>query len=517
MKRYFTILFVALLSTGVVLAQNLSHSILGAKISVQDFEYNAESVTLNLIFDIEDLQIGSTQSVVFLPHIYKGEQQLELPTVVIRSRGGAKAYNRSKALNNTKSMAVYDQLIGTPYTEVNYYGSFDKTQLVEYSLTIPYETWMVDSHVVIDCKSYGCCNAEYTGMLVPEGNKLLIDMPAVEDYEIVPYVQFIKPAKVAVKRRDVQYSSALIFKVNSTVIDPDLSNNQQELNSIDAMMQSVLSDKDYTITGVEIIGYASPEGTLATNMRLSEGRAKALEVLMKQKYSMINPRLYSVAFGGENWDKLAELVEDGDLQDKDQVLSIIRNIPIENGREKALMDLNGGVPYKYLLKNVFPSTRLVVVDVEYNIADYDLDRIKELIYAKPQNLSLEEMYRLSEVYSVEDKTFEDIFMTAVKLYPDDEVALHNALVTEIRLGKAHEAADLVAKLDHNTNSQEIANTLGVYYMLTGDYEQSKTMLLKAESLGSDMADSNLEELAAKEKNLVEVAEYEKLKAEIYGN
>ncbi len=518
MKRYITILLAVVSLSGSALAQSSAQSVLGTKVEVKSLEYQSDSVLLNLEFNLEDLEIGSQQSVVFAPKLFKGESELELPTVVVKSRGGARSYRRAVALGNKTALEEYDNLYGTPYKVIEYYGSGKNEKTVQYSMTLPYETWMVDSELSISCSKYGCCNIADSGMLAPQNNALAIEIPEVnvEGYDAIAQVELIKPEKVAVKRRDIAYSSALTFVVNSTRIDPNLANNQAELNSIDEMMQSVLSDSDYTITKVNITGFASPEGSLESNMKLSEGRAKALEELMKRKYRTIASGLYSVKFGGENWTRLAELVEEMEIADKQEILRIIRDIPIEKGREKALMDLNGGQPYRYLLKNVFPATRLVVVDVEYNIDAYDIERIKELISSKPQNLSLEEMYRLSEMYEVGDTEFESIFLTAASVYPEDYVALHNALVVEIRLGAMDRASELVGGIDHNTDSGEINNTLGVYYMMSGDYTKASELLSRAEQQGSSRAAANLKILETRIDIERKQEENEKLKAKIYG-
>ncbi len=511
MKRYITIIVaVAALHTAAV-AQNQ----LGVNIDVWEFDYQADSVKVNLEFDLEHLNIGLNESVVFAPNITNGEKSIELPTLVVRRRGGARSYDRAVTLDNAKSIETYDEWYGTPDQIIDYYGS-DKEQVVQYTQSIPYQTWMVGSEIYVACSTCGCCSAKDQGELTPSNNTLLIDTPSVDCYNIEPQVELIKPEKVAIKRRDIAYSSALIFKVNSTYIDPNLERNQTELSSIDEMMQSVISDSDYTITKVNIIGYASPEGSTESNMRLSQGRAGALETLMKRKYKTINPKLYSVAFGGENWGKLYELVEQSEITERDQVLDLIKNVSIEDGREAKLVALNGGATYKYLLKNIFPATRLVVVDVEYNVDAYDLERIGELIDTKPQNLSLEEMYRLSETYNVDDPEFEKIFLTAVNIYPDDEVAQNNALVTEIRQGNTEAIERLALQVDIDTQTAELANSLGVYYMLTGDYTSAETMLLRAEELGCSRAEYNLEQLNSKLENMRQIEESEAFRRKIYG-
>lgn len=515
MKRYITILIAAISLSTMATAQNGSNSIVGARVDVKSFVYEQDSVTIDLEYNFDQLEIGVNESAIFSPNIFKGENSLTLPSVVARRRGGARSQSRAEVLGNKKSVEKYDNLYGEPYQVVEYYGS-EKITKVPYSVTIPYESWMVDSKLYVDCSTYGCCSISDQGALQPKDNQLFVAVPEIEQYEIKTQVELIKPEKVAVKRRDIQYSSALVFRVNSTYIDPNLEGNRSELASIDEMMQSVISDEDYTVTKVNIIGYASPEGSLAANMRLSEGRATSLEVLLKQKYRTINPRLYSVLFGGENWEKLHEIVSDSHISHKAEILNLIDNVPIEEGRETKLMALNGGETYRYLLKNIFPLTRLVVIDVEYNIDAYDLDRIGELIDTKPQNLSLEEMYRLSENYAVHDKEFENIFLTAARIYPDDEVALNNALVTGIRRGDISRIGHLAERVDKQTELAELANSLGVYYMLAEEYQTAEKMLQRAVDLGSRRAQGNMEQLKAKLENIEQIEANEALKAKIYG-
>lgn len=512
MKRYIILIVAIAALSASATAQNR----LGAEVEVQEFEYQADSVKINIEFNLENLRVDANKSAVFAPTIFKGDDKLELPTLVVRRRGGARSYDRAITLDNTKSIESYDDWYGTPYQIIEHYGT-EKQERVQYSLSIPYQKWMVESQLYVGCSTCGCCSTDDNGVLTPEDNTLLIDIPIVESYHVSPLVELIKPEKVAIKRRDVAYMSTLIFKVNSTYIDPNLEGNRTELESIDEMMQSVISDSDYTITKVNITGFASPEGSYESNMELSKGRAAALERLIESKYKrVIKPELYSVSYGGENWDKLYELVSSSDIADRDAVLDIIKNTTVEEGRETKLMRYNGGATYKHLLKHLFPATRLVVVDVEFNIDAYDMDRIIELIDTKPQNLSLEEMYRLSESYNVDDAEFEKVFLTAAKIYPDDEVAQNNALATEIRQGNITAVSQVAERVDRDTQVAELANSLGAYLMLSGDYDSAKIMLERAIQLGSIRAEENMAQLTNKVENLNQIKVSEDFRLKIYG-
>ncbi len=514
MKRYFTTLLAVLASCSIATAQDKAQEIMGATVDIQRFEYQDDSVKMDIRYNLENLDISSSQSIIFSPKLFTEQKTIALPTLVVKRRGAERSYKRAMALGNKKSTDTYQRIYGTPDQVIEFFGS-EKPSEAFSSITIPYEPWMKESNIYFDYTTYGCCN-EREDMLIPDNNSLAINYPEVMFYDYVPQVALQKPEKVAVKRKNIEYSSALIFRVNSVYIDPNLGSNKAEIESIDTMMQSVISDSDYTITKVNIAGFASPEGTLASNMRLSKGRAAALEYLMKQKYRMIKPNLYNVEFGGENWGKLSEIVKAGDFSWRDEVLDIIDSYTIEEGREAKLMTLQGGAPYKYLLHNVFPDTRLVVINVEFNIDAYDIVRISELIDTKPENLSLEEMYRLSENYTIEDAMFEKIFMTAIEQYPGDAVAQNNALAMEIQRGDISSLEKIAASVDKSTTSAELANSLAAYYHLAGEYDLAKQMYTRAIELGSDKAKENMKGLEGELKAIKMLEESKAFQAKIDG-
>lgn len=68
-----------------------------------------------------------------------------------------------------------------------------------------------------------------------------------------------------------------------------------------------------------------------------------------------------------------------DFEYKDEALNIINDIPVEKGREAKLMQLRGGVPYRYMLKYIFPSLRVAICKVNYEIKNFNLDEAKEII------------------------------------------------------------------------------------------------------------------------------------------
>lgn len=49
------------------------------------------------------------------------------------------------------------------------------------------------------------------------------------------------------------------------------------------------------------------------------------------------------------------------------------------------MQLHGGTPYGYLLKYIFPSLRVAICKVNYEVRDFSVEEAKEIIKTRPQN------------------------------------------------------------------------------------------------------------------------------------
>ncbi len=202
----------------------------------------------------------------------------------------------------------------------------------------------------------------------------------------------------------------------------------------------------------------------------------------------------------ENWDGLEKALETIELEYKDEVLDIIRNIPIEKGRETKLMQLHGGTPYRYLLKYIFPSLRVAICKVNYEVRDFSVEEAKEIIKTRPQNLSLNEMFLVANTYPTGSQEFIDVFETAVRMYPQSEIANINAATAALSRNELVSAERYLGMVNSNKNLPEYNNAMGILMLMKGDYESSKKYLKFAEQSGLDAARGNLEELVRKKAN-----------------
>lgn len=498
MKRniQFIVLVLAALclNTEEAFAQNRSYS---GDIGIEPvrLEQSGDFLYIDMNFILKDVKVRTAHGVDFIPQLVAPANTYNLPKVSVKGKDEYLAYERRLSLMSAKEKRKYV----TPYLVKKSNKRTNDT--IRYRYVLPYESWMADAKLNVQRDECGC--GESTLMSVQP----VIDQVTLErilsPYIVNPHFAYVEPKVEVVKSREIQAECFLDFEVNKINIRPEYMNNPRELAKIRVMIDDLKLDPSIKVNRLDIIGYASPEGTLATNKRLSEGRAMALRDYLASRYDF--PRnQYHIIFGGENWDGLIDALETLDMDYKNEMLDIIQDIPIEKGRETKLMQLRGGVPYRYLLKNVFPSLRVAICKVNYDIKNFNVDEAKEVIKRRPQNLSLNEMFLVANTYPKGSQEFIDVFETAVRMYPDSEIANMNAATAALSRNDLISAERYLKKMESQEYWPEYNNAMGILTLLKGDYELAEEYLNKARELGLDVATDNLEELAKKKANMNEI-------------
>lgn len=498
MKRniQFIVLVLAALclNTEEAFAQNRSYS---GDIGIEPvrLEQSGDFLYIDMNFILKDVKVRTAHGVDFIPQLVAPANTYNLPKVSVKGKDEYLAYERRLSLMSPKEKRKHV----APYLVKKSNKRTNDT--IRYRYVLPYESWMADAKLNVQRDECGC--GESTLMSVQP----VIDQVTLErilsPYIVNPHFAYVEPKVEVVKSREIQAECFLDFEVNKINIRPKYMNNPRELAKIRVMIDDLKLDPSIKVNRLDIIGYASPEGTLATNKRLSEGRAMALRDYLASRYDF--PRnQYHIIFGGENWDGLIDALETLDMDYKNEVLDIIQDIPIEKGRETKLMQLRGGVPYRYLLKNVFPSLRVAICKVNYDIKNFNVDEAKEVIKRRPQNLSLNEMFLVANTYPKGSQEFIDVFETAVRMYPDSEIANMNAATAALSRNDLISAERYLKKMESQEYWPEYNNAMGILTLLKGDYELAEEYLNKARELGLDVATDNLEELAKKKANMNEI-------------
>ncbi len=268
------------------------------------------------------------------------------------------------------------------------------------------------------------------------------------------------------KTRELRGRAFVDFPVNRTEINPDYRNNHVELAKIRASIDSVRNDRDVTITALSIKGFASPEGSWNNNVRLAKGRTEALKTYVETLYHF-EPGFITTSYEPEDWDGLREWVEKSNIENRDGILSIINSSLAPDPRDAKIRSTYPK-QYAFLLANVYPALRHSDYKIDYTIRSYsDPKEIIEVLYTRPQNLSLQEFFTAASTLEPGSQTYNDLFETAVRLYPDSEVANLNAASSAIQRGDYEGAARY---LDKAGEAPEAIYNRGIISARQGDYE-----------------------------------------------
>ncbi len=288
-------------------------------------------------------------------------------------------------------------------------------------------------------------------------------------------VSYITPEAEPIKRRNESGSAYIDYAAGKSVIDPLFGNNSAELEKIYTTLRSIHQNPDATITGITITGYASPEGTYATNMAVSEKRAAALKKQVMAVAGLPAP-LFSSKGVGEDWAMLDTLVARSGMAEKYGILEIIRGTDIFDGREKMLMELSGGVPYRRMKAEMFPLLRRCEYRLDYTVLPFTIEKGKEVMKVNPYLLSLNEMFLIARSYPAGSAGFSETFEVAARIFPQSDIANLNAAACALERKDPASALGFLSKVSPRGQTDAYHNNMGIYYGLLGQWDNAKSEL-----------------------------------------
>jgi hypothetical protein len=425
---------------------------------------NGEYMAVTMDLDLKDIKVRNDRALVLTPVISNGDSLVSLQSVGIYSHNRWYYYQR-----NGETMI-------TGADEISCIES-QKPETVAYESVVPYKEWMNGSRLELICGEYGCCR------------KLIesTTSDALASYEEkAPYIPgfiYVRPQAEPRKTRFINGTAYIGFPVNETVIYPGFQDNLNELGKIRATIDSVRNDSDVTINAMSIKGFASPESPYANNQRLAKGRTQAVKKYVDDLYSFA-PDFISVSSEPEDWEGLRSFVDASSLPNRKAILEIIDSDREPDNKEWKIKS-EYKEDYRYMLDHFYPYLRHSDYVIEYTIRSYsDPAEIGRIMKKRPQNLSLNEFHVYAQTLEPGSPEFIEVFETAVRMYPEDEIANLNAANTAMARG---DMINAVRYLDKAGTSPEAIYAIGVCAFLTGNLADVREMMEKALDLGIEEA------------------------------
>ena len=277
-----------------------------------------------------------------------------------------------------------------------------------------------------------------------------------------PVLQLQAVVAEAPKIRHLDKRAYIDFPVNRIELRADYRRNPEQLDSIITTIKALQADKNLQVMGINIHGFASPEGSYKHNEYLAKNRAITLRDYVRKMVDLPDS-IFTVSSTAEDWDGLCEYIKASTLEKKEQLLAIAQNTKLDPDARDAELKQQYPAQYRNLLTNCYPALRHSDYHITYKVKPFDVEEVREIMKTKPQLLSLNELYMVAQTYEVGSKEFNEVMELAVRMYPMDETANLNAAIIRLNNGDTEAAKPY---LDRAGDSKEADAARKAYEVMT---------------------------------------------------
>lgn len=270
-------------------------------------------------------------------------------------------------------------------------------------------------------------------------------------------------------------TATIYFLVNQS----NIRNTEKSDEDIRAL--KTFAKNGYKTHSIEIISYASPEGSVNMNDNVSDNRMKSTLNYTKRLLKSLkvdgakNSDLYTETSVGEDWKGFESIVQQSNIKDKKRINKIVNSIADVEIREQQIRDL--AEIYSAIEDNVLPQLRKATVIIKSYQPKRTDEEIATLSTNAPEELDLKELLFSATLTS--DETIQTaIYNKAVELH-NDWRGYNNIACLYLAKGNFSEAATYLEKAEElgGINSDILTNK--------GIIAARKGQLSKAQKLFND--------------------------------
>ena len=269
-----------------------------------------------------------------------------------------------------------------------------------------------------------------------------------------------------------EVEAQILYLINSA----NVRSNQLTSESIKEYkdgVKDVMNDSRRTITGTDIIAYASPDGPQRRNDQLSAEREKSAKNAFKQVSKKLETGSVETQSIGEDWAGFQELVNNSNIEDKDLILRVLSMYSDPDVREREIKNMSS--VYGTLAKDVLPELRRArfVTNVEFQ--NYTPEELLSLVEDNIDVLDEEALLR-SAVLTSDDAAKLEIYRHAINKYDSDRAKFNTACIY-MDQGK-EEKAEAVLKKISDKDMEGVNNLRGVLALRDGDLKKAAEFFAK---------------------------------------
>ncbi len=310
--------------------------------------------------------------------------------------------------------------------------------------------------------------------------KKSINLPTkkVADGANTTYMLVKRDGFVAFKKdnyQDVLVSTAegqIKYRVNSA----EVRNSEIKGASVKeflAALDAANANERATVKSTEIVAYASPEGAIKLNDKLSDNRSKSASKAWNKITKGHNAQDPTVKSIGEDWEGFQQLVNESNIEDKDLILRVLSMYSDPAVRENEIRNMSK--VFTALKGEILPELRRARLIANVETINYTSEELLDLINSNETVLDEEALLRVATLVK-DNAQKEKIYDKAYERFGSQR-AKYNLAALYLSEGKDAKAESVLRELD--ANDADVINAKGVVALRKNDFATAEQCFRKA--------------------------------------
>ncbi len=267
-----------------------------------------------------------------------------------------------------------------------------------------------------------------------------------------------------------QKMADILYNINRADIRP-AELKAADIQALKDYIGLAMQNERVEVKAVTNSSYASPDGPLTLNEKLSEQRGKAAEKYLQKEYKAMPEltQLFTTQTTAEDWEGFKALVQESSLADKELILRVLSMYQDPVVREQEIKNMSAA--YEALAEEILPQLRRSKLTVDVNLIGLSDEEILNAIKTDPSVLSLEQMLYAATL-TQDPAEMLKYYQLAAEKEPKCYRAWNNIGWALLHLGKTDEAITALEKAKALKNDDTVKNNLGFAALLKGDIKAS---------------------------------------------
>lgn len=286
-----------------------------------------------------------------------------------------------------------------------------------------------------------------------------------------------------------EQEAAIYYLINSAQIrTKEISS--KEIKEMEKFIKDAKAAENKQLKSINIQSYASPDGPLSLNEKLSENRESGSEGFVKnnlkknkiEEYKNLDFfKKYVVA---EDWEGFKKAMEESNIRDKELILRVLAMNSDPEVREREIKNIASA--YSVVADQILPKLRRSKFTVNVEKIGKSDEQIKTLSKSNPSELNVEELLYSATLFD-NDADKLAIYETAMKQFPEDWRGFNDAGMILFEMDKIAQAKVNFDKANTlSPNNKVVKNNLGAVELKNGNVKEAEVLFGAATGVGDEV-------------------------------